>query len=792
MAFSVKQWCMIIRVKTFRRFLALLTLFLLVVSFPAGAKIRGLVKDAQTHAPVDNVEVNISGLPITALTDSSGFFTFDSTGPGSCNLLFTHPKYEPFTLNDVFVAGEQEKFVEVELYPAMQKLDKVVVTANVFRKPADMVSSTKVMNFDEILRAPGALVDVQRVIQDLPSVSSGGDNTNEIVVRGGNPGENLLLLDNMEIANPNHFAGQGSGGGVVSLINPLLVKGLTFCAGAPPAQYGGKASSVLDIKLRDGNDKMVIGGVDLGMAGIGAHAEGPLWKGSTFMASGSKSFLDLFANYAKTTAIPQYWGVQAKLVQNAGIHKLWGNVLYGDNGIEIENAHKEAGTDGDNIEAGGRVYAGGFNAESKWTSRFSTQLTLSGTGNTFDRYEYTRDAQRGVVDSFFVNRSSEEEQTAKLQASIVFDKSKLLVGGQFKRCDFDIDMWEDLGSVNGQEFDLSIDAHKVAYKYGAYLSGMFYPVPKLRLIPGIRFDGFTYNNSDNIAPRLGLVYALNPSIDLTAAAAVQYQDPDFTDLLAAPANKNLEPVRATSGIAGVEYTMKSLGAKFSLEGYYKKYDDLPVNAALLTDDKYDLSNEVVSSGDGYSYGLELFIHKKLLNHFSGSLAYSWSRAFNEDPRPGHQGEWYRSDYDFRNAFTITAGYKTEFIERQWYKNNHKKWWMIALSPIFPLADRVEISSKWRYLGGRPYTEPTWDDLQQRFVYTQDALNDKQYENYHKLDLRIERRYGFGLFQVIYYFDLQNIYNRDNVWMYLYSDKYKSKTAIYQFSFFPAGGVILGF
>jgi Carboxypeptidase regulatory-like domain/TonB-dependent Receptor Plug Domain len=409
MAFSVKQWFMIINQKTIWRLLCTITLLLLILPFTTGAKIRGLVKDAQTQTPVYSVDVSINGSSTLTQTDSSGIFTFDSIGPGSWNLLFTHAKYEPYTLNDVFVADEQEKFVEVELYPAMQKLDKVVVTANVFRKSADMASSTKVMNFDEILRAPGALVDVQRVIQDLPSVSSGGDNTNEIIVRGGNPGENLLILDNMEIANPNHFAGQGSGGGVVSLINPLLVKGLTFCAGAPPAQYGGKASSVLDIKLRDGNDKMVIGGVDLGMAGIGAHAEGPLWKGSTFMASGSKSFLDLFANYAKTTAIPKYWGVQAKLVQNAGIHKLWGNFLYGDNGIEIENAHKEAGTDGDNIEAGGRVYAGGFNAESRWTSRFSTQLTLSGTGNTFDRYEYTRDAQSGVIDSFFVNKSSEED-----------------------------------------------------------------------------------------------------------------------------------------------------------------------------------------------------------------------------------------------------------------------------------------------------------------------------------------------------------------------------------------------
>ena len=290
MAFSIKQWCMIINKKTVSPFIGVLSFMILLIPFTADAKIRGLVKDAQSQVPVYNAEVSIPGVSFSTQTDSSGNFTFDSIGPGSYNLLFTHAKYEPYTLNDVFVSGEQDKYVEVELYPAMQKLDKVVVTANVFRKPGDMVSSTKVMNFDEILRAPGALVDVQRVIQDLPSVSSGGDNTNEIVVRGGNPGENLLILDNMEIANPNHFAGQGSGGGVVSLINPLLVKGLTFCAGAPPAQYGGKASSVLDIKLRDGNDKMVVGGVDLGMAGIGAHAEGPLWKGSTFMASGSKSF----------------------------------------------------------------------------------------------------------------------------------------------------------------------------------------------------------------------------------------------------------------------------------------------------------------------------------------------------------------------------------------------------------------------------------------------------------------------------------------------------------------------
>jgi len=766
---------------------------IVLIAFPEAA-VRGTVKNSQTHKSVAGVIVSVNGTDFSAVTDSAGYFTIDSVPDGSVNLLFTHEKYEPFTLNDVYISGSLDKVVDAELVPGLQKLDKVVVTGNAFRKAPDMATSTKIMNFDEILRSPGALVDVQRAVQDLPSVSSGGDNTNEIVVRGGNPGENLLILDNMEISNPNHFASQGSGGGVVSLINPLLVRGLTFCAGAPPAQYGGKASSVLDIKLRDGNDKMVIGGVDLGMAGVGIHAEGPLWNGSTFMLSGSKSFLDLFAHFASTTAIPRYWGMQAKLTQTLGIHKLWGNFLYGDNSITIENADDEAGTDGDIIESGGNVYAGGVNLDSKWTSRFSTIMTLSGCGNGFDRYEFT-DTTIGnsrVTDSFFVNKSSEIEETARLQAVLTLDKSKIQAGAYLKRCDFDIDIWERPDTIGSSVYQTLCNQHDIAYKYGGFLSATLFPREKLRIIPGVRADGFTYNNSYYFSPRLGTVYSLLPSLDITASAAVQYQDPSYTDLTAAKENNNLEPVRVITGIAGFEYNFRPQAAKLSVEGYYKSYDDLPVNASLLTADIYDQSDRVLSTGRGYSYGIEFFLHKKLMDHFSGSLAYSLSRAFNEDPRPNHEGEMYRSDYDFRNAFTITAGYKTEFLTREWYRKIHSKWWLKAMSPIFPFADRVEISTKWRYLGGRPFTRPKWDGTYQRYIESQENLNNDQYPDYHRLDLRIERRYGFGVFQVIYYFDLQNIYNRENIWMYLYSNKNHTETPVYQFSFFPAGGVILGF
>lgn len=765
-----------------------------LVSALSAGKIKGIVRGNQSQLPLENVFVKIEGSARSTVTDFAGLFIFDSIQSGSYNVLFSHKKFESLTINDVFISDDAEKTLDVELNPLLQHLKKVVVKGNAFRKSSEMSTSTKVMSFDEILRSPGALVDVQRAVQDLPSVSSGGDNTNEIVVRGGNPGENLLLMDNIEIPNPNHFASQGSGGGVVSLVNPLLVKGLVFCAGAPPALYGSKASSVLDVKLRDGNNKMILGGVDLGMAGVGFHSEGPLWNGATFMASGTKSFLDLFAHYAKATAVPEFWGLQSKLVQSAGRNKIYGNFLFGKNDITIPNAQEDAGTDGETVEAGGMVYASGINLETRWNNQFLTTLTASGVGNSFKRLEYTDiKADTGIVrDSFFVNNSVEQEQTLKLQSSLLFEKSKFQAGIQVKRCDFDIDIWEKPDSVLTSVQNKNVNSRNIAYKYGGYISGIFYPLQSMRLIPGVRIDGFTYNHSKTVSPRLGAVYSLTPELDLTGAFALQYQDPDYSDLVSTPENKNLKPKEVVTGIGGMEYNFKPQAAKVSIEGYYKRYYDIPVQASLLTADIYDKSNLMYSIGEGYSYGLELFLQKKLTNHFWGTISYSLSRSFTKDLRPGHEEKMFRSDYDFRNALTLSGGYKVDLLESAWYKRIHSLWWTKALSPILPFADRVELSAKWRYLGGRPYTRPQWDESRQRYTINQEFLNSSQYPDYHRLDLRIERRYGFGLLQMIYYFDLQNIYDRENIWMYLYSNKNHTETPVYQFRFFPAGGVIIGF
>ncbi|MBD3420721.1 MAG: TonB-dependent receptor plug domain-containing protein [Chitinivibrionales bacterium] len=808
-------------------------------------RIIGTVKSAQSNRPIPGALVAIEAETLAVETGPDGSFAFEALSVGSYTVKVSKKGFETVHRNDVYVAGKGDKHIAIELSPAVVQLQKMTVHATSFRKAPDMASSSKIMNIDEIMRAPGALVDVQRVIQNLPSVASGSDQTNEIIVRGGAPGENLLIMDNIEIPNANQFAEQGSGGGVISLINPMLVKGLTFSAGAPPAQYGGKASSVLDVSLRDGNDKIILGGIDIGIAGVGGHAEGPLWRGSTFMLSATRSFLEFVADYNPIAAVPEFWGGQAKLTQNFENHKLSVNGLYGDNSIDIEDAAEQFYTRGEAISSEGTVYATGLTWRGFWTDRLSSKVVISGVGNSFDRREFTGDRL------FFHNVSVEEEQTGKVELAWEFgSRNTILAGARVRRAAFDIRITDEPDTLKTYHFDtaacsdggnavahimaptpdsavtaangnpllISRRTHRadVGYKSGGFISATLYPFERLRLVPGMRVDAFDYTNSKNVSPRLGALYSLTDQLDVTAAFGVHYQDPDYIQLAAHPANKDLEAKRAITGIAGAEYLLDAYGIKMIAELFYKRYDNLAVPLSFTRDilspiDRFARSRQLVSQGKGYSYGFELFAQKKLTDRFFWSAAYSYAISRYNDLRPGHRKEWYPGDYDFGSGITLTGGWKKELHTRDWYKNLKQKIWFKILTPIMPVADRIELSGKWRYLGGRPYTPLTYDTLYQRWYRDiNQGINSARFPAYHRLDLRIERRFGFGFLQMIYYFDFQNIYNQDNLWTYINPDFNESYSKIdrcdkraeaykkgvrepaLQLPFVPAGGIIIGF
>jgi hypothetical protein len=286
----------------------------------------------------------------------------------------------------------------------------------------------------------------------------------------------------------------------------------------------------------------------------------------------------------------------------------------------IKDARQSLALDYDRIRSGGLVYAGGTTAERFFGERLFVSATLSAVENTYERLTYTPSTR----DTGFVNNSAEQEQTLAARAEYTLEGGAKIAAGAFgRRCDFDIDISEESDTLKRYTVtapgDTTVEvvyaggdpvtrglpqsAHAVAAKCGGYVSGIVPIAKRLRVIPGVRVDGFSYTGEMSVSPRLSLHCALAPGLDLTGAFGIQFQDPLYADLIRHDGNRDLPAKRSVSGVAGVEYVIAPLGVKLVSEGFYKHYSRIPVDRALLdVDEQYRflLSGEYSSGGEGRS------------------------------------------------------------------------------------------------------------------------------------------------------------------------------------------------
>jgi len=230
-------------------------LSLAFISIVAGqvqkGKIAGRIVDGRSLQPLAGVNISIHDTQLGAATDSEGFFMITNLQPAAYNLEITYLGYTTLKKNNVVVNPGRTTVVEYKMTESILESETIEVTGSYFEKPKEAVVSTRSMNFEEIRRSPGDIQDIQRVVQAFPAVVSGSDQMNEIIIRGEIPGENLFIMDGIEIPNPNHFPVQGAGGGPINMLNSYMVRDLDFYAGAFSAKYGDKASSVMERSNRD-------------------------------------------------------------------------------------------------------------------------------------------------------------------------------------------------------------------------------------------------------------------------------------------------------------------------------------------------------------------------------------------------------------------------------------------------------------------------------------------------------------------------------------------------------------
>ncbi len=746
-------------------------IFYTTLSAQTTGKISGLVVDKQTQKPMDLVSITITGTSYGTKTDSAGNFRLNAIRVGTYNLEISYVGYKKQTLYNIIVTTGNENTFTVELEQAGSSLNDVIVKAN--KKTVKAASlenplSVQRLTSEEIKANPGGNFDISKVIQTLPGVGggqAGGSFRNDIIIRGGAPNENVFYLDGVEIPVLNHFQTQGSSGGPQGMLNVSFIEDVKLSTSAFDAKYDNAMSSVFQFKQKNGNPNKLQGNIRLSATELAATFEGPLAKNkkTTFLFSARRSYLQLLFTAIDLPIRPNYWDFQTKITKKiddkttlsfiglsgidefkfAPIKKATPEKLYVLNSNPIINQW--------NYTAGltlKRLIKNGF---------INVALSRNSFNNDIQQFE---DNEKQLASQQTLNYDSRETEN-KLRFDITQNKNgwKINYGATVQFVEYtnttnNVIRKQITDSVGNIVQPATIVNFKSPlnnfWKFGAFaqVSKRFLD-DRLGISAGIRSDMNTITTDGNnpfntFSPRLSFSYTLTDKWTLNASVGRYFKIPTYTVLGFADNNNNLvnrsaKYLRSDHYVAGVEYVPDD-ALRFTLEGFYKQYANVPVSLrngialSNLGNDFAVLGNEAITTnGKGKTYGVELFVQKKLTKRFFGILSYTFYRS----QFSGLSNEYIASSWDNQHLLSVTWGYKFP-----------KNW---------------ELGLKFRYQGGAPFTP--FDENASRLNYQSlgqgvldySRLNSQRLNGFNSSDVRIDKKWNFKKITLDVYLDVTNWY-----------------------------------
>ncbi len=740
--------------------------------------LEGRLIDRDTKQEIIGAKIEVLGTTLGTVSDHNGQFRLEGLPIGTYRLKITAPEYKMVIRSDVRVGSSQSTKLTIELkLDAFLQSEQVITGVKTFEKMEDMRVSSNTLTQEEIRRAPGAVEDVSRMVQILPGVAFGSDARNDIIARGGSPAENFLMIDGIEVPNINHFAQIGSSGGPIGMINTDFLSDVNFSAGGFGVKYGDRLSSIMDIKFRDGDKRALHGKFDMGLGGFGAIIETPIQTDkSSLLFSVRRSYLDLIMRGTGLTGVPNYWNFNLKATyQLSDRHRL---ALLSIGGIDeirfkdFESTSSAALLNRDAVSDGWR-YIGGLSHQ--WlidnNTFLRTSLSLTAYNNAWRDDSVTLDANNNIIarQTDLKNSFDEREFVLRSDYSKRLNPRDLIEFGIVARTIANnSEVFQRAGTdITGRNPDININFSADATKFGAYTQYTRNFTADLSLTAGLRWDYFDYINTKHaISPRLSASYDLTSKFRFNLGGGLYQQAPPLTWLIADERSRQVDWMKTYQAVAGVEF-FPSEDLKFSVEVYAKEYRDYPVsieNPQFVYSSAgadWNLPYEAVRTGStGYARGVEFFAHQKLSDRFYGMASYSFSRIRFKDGN----GDWRPSGFDYQNMFTVIGGYK--------------------------ITTSLELSAKFRYAGGRPYTPFNLAASQaaNRGVLDYTRANSERLPNYRRLDVRVDYRFSMFGWNTLFFVDLQNAMNFENIEQIAWNAKKNQPDRILQWQFLPVAGI----
>ncbi len=755
-----------------KRFLLVLLLVnLSVLQAQEKFTISGVVSDTTTGETLLGATVYISGTSTGTVTNQYGFYSLTTTA-GQKEIVFSYLGYK--TVMDS-VKLTSNLTINKALGESSDELDEVVITAKdkerLDIKSAQMSSTN--LKAKSIKQIPVVLgeVDVVKSIQLLPGVTNGGEGAAGFNVRGGAADQNLVLLDEAIIYNSSHLFG------FFSVFNNDVIKDITLYKGGIPSQYGGRVSSVLDVRQKDGNQKNLNLSGGIGAISSRLLIEGPIKKDKgAFLAAGRASYGHLFLNFSEEQKgnVAYFYDVNFKAGYSLGDNnKVYFSGYLGQDVFKFENAFNNT--------------YGNTSLNLRWNHVFSNKL-FSNLSLIYSKYDYNLGL--GFIDLDW--KSDIKNYNLKYDFKhYLSDKITLNYGVSSIYYKF------NPGEVMPSTPESSINYRKLQNKNA--LESAFYGAinhkltSKITLNYGFRYSYFvrlgqdnlatyssnlpvTYNqdlkiyeSADNIGltkfnrnkkiedygnfePRIALSYLLDntASVKLSYNRMAQYlhlisNTASVTPLdVWAPSGRYIKPQLADQYAIGFFKNLNDNKFSFSAESYYKEVQnrlDYIDGSDLIAQDFIETQ---VLNGEMRSYGLEL-LFKKNKGDFTGWIAYTLSKSEQRTTGTGigglgiNNGNWYNTSFDRPHDISVTGSYK--------------------------LNDKWQFGANAIYQTGRPVTYPNGQyEYQGLSVASYDERNANRLPSYHRIDVSATltpRKNKTRKWKSEWVFGVYNLYNRKN-------------------------------
>src|SRR5690554_476973 len=753
-----------------RKVISLSLLLLVNISIYAQTgTVKGRVFNMKTNEPLEFATIRIQGTVNGTTTDQEGNYVIESN-PGFYRLEVSYVGFETTLFRSVQIQGNQTVFIDVAVPESSTLIDEVVVRPTMNLKKIESPVSFLTLGVRDIEKGAGVNRDVSKALQSLPGVGATDPNRNDLIVRGGGPSENVFYLDGIEIPIINHFATQGASGGVVGIINPDFVREVNFYTGAFPANRPNALSSVMDIRQKDGSRDRIHTQLGIGASDAAFTMDGPIGDKSTFIVSARQSYLQLLFKFIGLPFLPTYNDFQIKYKYQIDPKNELSIIGLG----AIDNMKLNTDLQEDGTEAQ-RYLLDYLPVYQQWNYTIGAVYKHFST-NYFDTWVLSRNMLRNGNFKYPDNdetqpkvsdyRSDETENKFRFERSYPDLPVKLLFGGGITYSYYENETNRKIFS-NGSLNDLIYNTELNLWSYQTFIQASdTYLNNRLSLSLGLNTIGNNFNNNmknplNQVSPRFSVSYRLTDRWDINGNVGRYAMRPAYTTLGFKDAsgefvnkNENLKHIISNQAIAGFAFEPNNK-IRFNLEGFYKHYSNYPLSvtdgmsiAGKGTDYGQVGDEEIVSTGEGKAYGVEFLGKLMDYKNFTGTLTYT---LFNSEFTDA-DGVYRPSSWDTRHMVNLLGSY-----------NLPKNW---------------NVSMRWRYVGGAPYS-PIDRDLSSNIDAW--SVNNRpyiDYENYntlrlkdsHQLDLRIDKEYYFEKFMLNFYLDVQNAYNFQSESAPIYTNK----------------------